>query len=352
MEKASSETKVSIIVPVYNVENYLKDCLDSLIGQSFYNLEILLIDDGSSDDSGLICDAYANKDDRIKVFHVENGGVSRARNIGIDNANGRYITFIDADDWLFPDTVKNLYEALLKDKSEYAASGVAIYENGVVKDRQFILYAIPGIRQATDKRIALINHLTKSHLISSVSAKMFLKEKIESIGLKFNENIRKNEDILFNLEYLVNINNISICDTLGYYYRQHFQSVTAAYEKDAIKRIEVVSVEKRRILNDFKDQGQHDRTVALWKINEGLNFYKRCLFDSSHSDFKVRRERTNYALKGLRAIWKEESEYRMFVKPKQRHFISAVSFFCANIMLLPLFHIKNKLDNRRRHGGS
>ena len=87
MDKASSETKVSIIVPVYNVENYLKDCLDSLIGQSFYNLEILLIDDGSSDDSGLICDAYANKDDRIKVFHVENGGVSRARNIGIDNSN-------------------------------------------------------------------------------------------------------------------------------------------------------------------------------------------------------------------------------------------------------------------------
>ena len=102
--------EVSIIIPVYNVEKYLSKCLDSIINQSFKNFELLLIDDGSSDNSGKICDEYAMNDKRIKVIHKKNEGVSRARNIGIDLSKGRYIMFCDSDDFVKRDWCKKLYD--------------------------------------------------------------------------------------------------------------------------------------------------------------------------------------------------------------------------------------------------
>ena len=95
--------KISVIVPVYNVEKYLRRCIDSILSQTFSDFELLLIDDGSKDKSGEICDEYAAKDARVRVFHKENGGVSSARNLGLDNAKGDWITFSDSDDELLPD---------------------------------------------------------------------------------------------------------------------------------------------------------------------------------------------------------------------------------------------------------
>ena len=92
--------KISVIVPIYKSENYLHCCLDSILAQSYNEFELLLIDDGSPDNCGKICDEYAEKDSRVRVFHVENGGPSRARNIGLDKAHGDWVIFVDADDWL------------------------------------------------------------------------------------------------------------------------------------------------------------------------------------------------------------------------------------------------------------
>ena len=91
----SRETLLSVIIPVYNVEEYLAKCLDSILGQTYQNLEVILVNDGSKDGSGSICDAYAQKDSRIRVIHKENGGLSSARNAGMDAATGEYITFVD-----------------------------------------------------------------------------------------------------------------------------------------------------------------------------------------------------------------------------------------------------------------
>ncbi|OUQ56652.1 hypothetical protein B5E58_10530, partial [Tyzzerella sp. An114] len=92
--------KISVIVPIYNVEKYLNRCVDSIINQTYKNLEIILVDDGSPDNCGKICDEYAKKDNRIKVVHKENGGVSSARNVGLNIATGDYIGFVDGDDWI------------------------------------------------------------------------------------------------------------------------------------------------------------------------------------------------------------------------------------------------------------
>ena len=91
---------ITIVVPVYNVEKYLRKCIDSILNQTYKNLEIILVDDGSPDNCGQICDEYAKKDNRIKVIHKENGGVSQARNVGIDNSNGEFIAFVDPDDYI------------------------------------------------------------------------------------------------------------------------------------------------------------------------------------------------------------------------------------------------------------
>ena len=114
------EAKISVIVPVYGVERYISDCIRSLCDQTWKNLEILLIDDGSKDGSGKICDEWAKKDSRIRVFHVENGGQSRARNIGMKEASGDYIGFVDGDDAAAPEMYEHLYGLMQKYDAQIA----------------------------------------------------------------------------------------------------------------------------------------------------------------------------------------------------------------------------------------
>lgn len=102
--------KISVIVPVYNVEKYLRRCIDSILAQTFTDFELLLIDDGSKDSSGEICDEYARNDERVRVFHKENGGVSSARNLGLDNAKGEWVSFVDADDIIYSNNLDILFE--------------------------------------------------------------------------------------------------------------------------------------------------------------------------------------------------------------------------------------------------
>ena len=111
------EGKISVVVPVYNVEEYLDQCVESLVGQTYKNLEVILVDDGSPDNCPAMCDEWAERDNRIKVIHKENGGVSSARNAALDIASGDYIGFVDSDDWIEPD----MYEILIKNAKKYDA---------------------------------------------------------------------------------------------------------------------------------------------------------------------------------------------------------------------------------------
>ena len=118
------DSLVSVIVPVYKVEKYLSKCLDSIVNQTYKNLEIILVDDGSPDNSGKICDEYAQKDSRIKVIHKENGGLSSARNAGLDIATGEYIAFADSDDSVHLDFVEKLYRAIKEENADIACCSV------------------------------------------------------------------------------------------------------------------------------------------------------------------------------------------------------------------------------------
>ena len=114
---------ISVIVPVYNVEQYLERCVDSILAQTYSNLEVILVDDGTKDSGGLICDAYAQKDTRVRVIHKENGGLSSARNAGIDIAQGEYISFVDSDDWIEPDALEKLLNTAIQNQVELVIGG-------------------------------------------------------------------------------------------------------------------------------------------------------------------------------------------------------------------------------------
>ena len=113
----NNNPKISVIVPVYKVEKYLDKCVESIVNQTYKNLEIILVDDGSPDNCPAMCDEWAEKDERIRVIHKENGGLADARNAGMDIATGDYIGFVDSDDWIEP----NMYEVLLKNALKYDA---------------------------------------------------------------------------------------------------------------------------------------------------------------------------------------------------------------------------------------
>lgn len=129
--RASASPTISVIIPVYNAEKYLRRCIDSVLSQTFTDFELLLIDDGSKDKSGAICDEYAAKDSRVRVFHKENGGVSSARNMGLDNACGNYIAFVDADDWIDGNMYYEMFAAINESKSDIVCCDYLYeYENG------------------------------------------------------------------------------------------------------------------------------------------------------------------------------------------------------------------------------
>lgn len=117
---------ISVIVPIYKVEQYLNRCVQSIVDQTYKNLEIILVDDGSPDNSPAMCDAWAEKDDRVQVVHKKNGGVSSARNAGLDAANGAYIGFVDGDDYIEPDMYAQLLQAIQKDSSDMAVCGILL----------------------------------------------------------------------------------------------------------------------------------------------------------------------------------------------------------------------------------
>lgn len=196
---------VSVIVPVYNVENVLHYCIDSILNQSYTDFELLLIDDGSTDRSGDICEKYAVKDTRIRVVHKENGGVSSARNFGIDNANGEYICFVDSDDYLEPDYL----EILLAVKQEYPDSHNIWCGFNVVSDYEKTVTQI-NVDSSDDISVYTINRfmvLYQKWLIQQPWNKLYSTGLIKENNICFQEDLSLGEDILFNLDYLNTANS-------------------------------------------------------------------------------------------------------------------------------------------------
>jgi glycosyltransferase involved in cell wall biosynthesis len=208
---------ISVIIPVYNTRNELDNCLQSLISQTFPDWECILIDDGSTDGSSETCDHWANRDKRIKTIHKENGGVSSARNRGLDEARGVYITFIDSDDWIDVDYLMHLYDAVRNRHAELIVSGVVQhYYNG---EKRFFV-ASHNVFPLDSNHVDAFVSLNEKFLLYGSCSKLYKKKIIDRIFLRFDEACSYGEDLKFNYAYLDYVSVISSISYAGYHYRK------------------------------------------------------------------------------------------------------------------------------------
>lgn len=212
------EDLISVIVPIYNVEKYINKCIDSIINQTYTNLEIILVDDGSPDNCGKICDEYAKKDNRIKVIHKENGGLSDARNVGIKNAKGMYITVVDSDDYIEQKYIEILYKSIKENETDIAiGSHKVIYENGTIIDKS------TNEENVIESKNVLKRILYDEGIDLSAWAKLYKKELFYSIQYPKD---RLYEDAATTYKLIDASNKISIISKPIYNYMIRNNSIT------------------------------------------------------------------------------------------------------------------------------
>lgn len=209
----STQPLLSVIVPVYNVEQYLHQCVDSIIGQTYKNLEIILVNDGSTDGSGAICDEYATKDSRVRVIHKENGGQSSARNIGISISSGEYTTFVDSDDWLELD----MYQVLIKQLLDTSAD-VITFQYVDEFDEQPARWKIIQPSFEVISPCETLRSYSRYRFLPMMP--MYIYKDLKAEGLRCDEG-KIHEDEVFLLEYFASTpRTIAISSNIYYHYRR------------------------------------------------------------------------------------------------------------------------------------
>ncbi|KAB7789542.1 glycosyltransferase family 2 protein [Bifidobacterium leontopitheci] len=230
---------VSVIVPVYGVEQYLDRCIKSIVSQTYSNLEIILVDDGSPDGCPRMCDDWASRDTRIKVVHKVNGGLASARNAGLESMTGDLVTFIDSDDWVEPDYVSSLHQWMTEHQTEAAMCSTCIeYDDGrSIKERP----ATPSGRWNADE--ALHHFLYHQGFTGAVWGRMFLAEIFKGKnGIRFFEGLNS-EDYYVHVQVLSQITSIYVDERHLYHYSRRADSITTgAIDSHSCDEIQVADL--------------------------------------------------------------------------------------------------------------
>ena len=289
------DTKISVIVPVYNVEKYLVRCLESLLDQSLSGIEIILVDDGSTDNSSHICDDYAKKHKNIRVIHKKNQGLGMARNSGLELAKGEYVTFVDSDDYIEKDALKKLYDKAV----QYQADTVLGTFYRVDAYGQAVPQYVPMKNRIFDGKDSILEHVLKNMLGSpreyhddvylnmAVWMGLYSNRLIQEQHLKFySERKFISEDIIFDLDYYPLAKRVMITDIVYYYYCENQFSLTTSYKKDRYEknRILFIEIEKKCAKLGIDAQERLDRSF--------IGRSRQCIYQES-SNFKYLQARKN-----------------------------------------------------------
>lgn len=223
---------ISVIIPVYKVEKYLDRCVESVVNQTYKNLEIILVDDGSPDNCPQMCDEWAKKDKRIKVIHKENGGVSSARNLGLEQATGNYIAFVDSDDWLD----LTMYEELVKSATETNADMVfckikRVFQNGKVEE-----FYEKNLCKIKNKEVFYMLIFGSDETIFSVPWRMLVEQSIAK-SCSFTTKLKHGEDLFYVLDCIEKSSKIEIVDKFLYNYYYNSTSVTVMNNDNYFRNI-------------------------------------------------------------------------------------------------------------------
>lgn len=230
--------KISVVVPVYNVKHYLLKCVKSIEKQTYKNLEIILIDDGSTDGSGDICDSFV--DSRIKVIHKSNEGLGVSRNVGIKEATGKYILFVDSDDYIDRTMIENLYTDLINNKADTCIGGYKrILKNRIISNINPLAgktFEYPYIVDEVLAKMMGKESGIDDHIEMSVWSVLFTLSTINQNNIQFpSEKKFISEDIIFDTEYYAKCNKIYMSDDIGYNYCDNSNSLTTRYNPDRFK---------------------------------------------------------------------------------------------------------------------
>ncbi len=247
-----SKAKVSVIVPIYNVEKYLRRCVDSVLSQTLSEIEIILVDDGSPDGCGKICDEYKEKDERIKVVHKKNGGLSSARNAGLDIATGEYTFFLDSDDWLESDGLEKLYSKAVETDVDFVRfrpykanwpnlPELAPYSDGQSCELREGYYERSDIEREVLPRILATNSMTLGPTVSSCMA-LYKSSFLEENSLRFDEEVKNSEDVLFSARAVYSAKSIYYIEKAGIYcYFYNEASISKGFKPDRFEKLKSLS---------------------------------------------------------------------------------------------------------------
>lgn len=245
-DKVISDKLISIIVPVYNVEKYLKKCVYSILNQSYKNLEVILVNDGSTDNSGKICDELSREDSRIKVYHKDNGGLSDARNYGVAKANGEYVGFVDSDDYIDQYMYENLYKAIRKYNTQIAECGITrVYKNNKLRPH----YDGEEYSLVVDREGYLKEYLENRKVYGAAVCKL-LSIDLAKV-LKFPDG-KVYEDVFYTLELLKKVDKYTLISGNYYYYYIRGNSITTkTFSSRDMDYIEIIDKIGEYTLNNY-----------------------------------------------------------------------------------------------------
>ena len=232
---------VSIIIPIYNIEQYLDECLNSVLNQTYKNIEVILVDDGSKDNSKKICKKYCNLDNRFKYYYQKNSGASKARSNGLDKSNGEYIFFLDSDDFITNDAIEILVNGLKK--NDLILCGRYNYYKNRIDKRNIK-------NRVIDNKQAMYELIATTKFSGFITDKLFKKSIIDKYNINFDSNIKIGEDLLFCYKYLEKCNKVKCIDKMLYYYRFRKSSLLNKDFKNDSSLLDTI----KYVINNTKDE--------------------------------------------------------------------------------------------------
>lgn len=275
-----NKPSISVIVPIYNVEKYLPTCIESIQNQTLKNLEIILVDDGTPDRSGIIADEYSKIDERIKVIHKLNGGLSSARNEGILMARGKYISFVDSDDWIEPNMLESMYNAANKNKSDIVVSGVIVEYS--LEKRKVIYNFKESIYINSSNEIGTIYwQLEKLKLSNYAWNKIYKNSFVKDNGLKFIDDAMPAEDLFFNLTAFAKSESIAVLNEAFYHYLNRDKiSILSSYQNNLTKVEAERIIAYKAFFKHFKLEGEEfavfiNRLIVVSGAGIVMNLYRK-----------------------------------------------------------------------------
>jgi glycosyltransferase involved in cell wall biosynthesis len=331
----TANPKISVIIPVYNASSFLDVCLHSVLNQTFRNIEVIAINDGSTDDSSLILDQWAQIDLRLKILQTTNRGVSFARNMGLTVATGEFIAFVDADDWMEPEMLEKFYEAVTSNDCDWAICNATVI--GEAPSASIRLKLKNEVITLTNDRSAFIQHLMQFKFDYANWNKMFLSSIIQQQKLRFEENLFLWEDLLFNLQYLHYSNKVAVIEESLYNYRVQPNSLYNSKSENRLPQFNLLfqkftdwcSVRKCSEEDSFR------REMARLTYNQALYEAERRVKEKSTGFFSIWLEYTRELNRFDRRIFyfpeSGKKDFQAFKKYLlARHWFSLFALFGAS----------------------